>query len=61
MTTPPKAWWDDAMARFNTKNSKAVQAAAQSMKAHFPIWDVLMFDDKPLLCKRGAVVSIYQR
>ncbi|WP_426452800.1 DNA ligase [Paenibacillus sp. S-38] len=48
---PPKAWWDDAMARFHTKKEAAVKKAAQTMRAHFPVWDILFLDGVPLLKK----------
>ncbi|MDN8593139.1 DNA ligase [Paenibacillus sp. 11B] len=41
---PPKIWWDDAMTRFHTKKSTAVKSICKTLKAHFPIWDVLWVD-----------------
>lgn len=48
----PKYWWDDAMTRFNTKTEAAVKRIASSLKAHFPLWDVLYLNGTPLLDKR---------
>ncbi|MCP1312135.1 DNA ligase [Paenibacillus tyrfis] len=62
---PPKLWWDDAMTRFNTKQESSVKQIAKTLKAHFPLWDVLYLDGKPLLHKsfmerREALLSIVQ-
>jgi ATP-dependent DNA ligase len=44
-------WWDDAMARFNTKKQAAVKHISKTLKAHFPLWDVLYVDGHSLLKK----------
>lgn len=49
---PPKYWWDDAMTRFNTKTELAVKRIASTLKAHFPLWDILYLNGTPLLEKR---------
>ncbi|CAG7651185.1 DNA ligase [Paenibacillus allorhizosphaerae] len=58
---PVKIWWDDAMARFNTKKESAVKHISQTLKAHFPVWDILFLDNNPLLKKsfmeRRAILS----
>lgn len=46
---PPKAWWDDAMVRFHTNKERSVKSISQTLKAHFPVWDILLLNDKPLL------------
>jgi ATP-dependent DNA ligase len=46
---PPKLWWDDAMARFNTKKESAVRQIATTLRAHFPLWDILFLDGKSML------------
>ncbi|MCM3130238.1 MULTISPECIES: DNA ligase [unclassified Paenibacillus] len=46
---PPKLWWDDAMTRFNTKKESAVKQIAKTLRAHFPLWDILFLDGKPML------------
>ncbi|MCY9669583.1 DNA ligase [Paenibacillus alginolyticus] len=46
---PPKLWWDDAMARFNTKKESAVKQIATTLRAHFPLWDILYLDGKSML------------
>ncbi|MFX3637346.1 MAG: DNA ligase [Candidatus Pristimantibacillus sp.] len=46
---PPKLWWDDAMARFNTKKESAVKQITRTLRAHFPLWDILFLNGKPLL------------
>jgi bifunctional non-homologous end joining protein LigD/DNA ligase-1 len=48
---PRKLWWDDSMARFNTKKKAAVTQISQTLKAHFPLWDVLYVDGQSLLKK----------
>lgn len=48
-TQPPKPCWDDVMTRFHTKNEYSIKRLAQTMPVHFPVWDVLLIDDKPLL------------
>lgn len=48
---PPKIWWDDAMTRFNTKKASSVKLIAQTLKAHFPVWDILQVDGESLLSK----------
>ncbi|MFX3643454.1 MAG: DNA ligase [Candidatus Pristimantibacillus sp.] len=48
---PPKLWWDDAMTRFHTKKESAVKQIAKTLRAHFPVWDILYLDGKPTLNK----------
>jgi DNA ligase 1 len=48
-TNPPKPCWEDVMARFHTKKELAVKHLSQSMPAHFPVWDVLLVDDKLII------------
>ena len=50
-SNPPKAWWDDAMARFHMTRKQAVIAGAKSLPAHFPLWDILLVNNEPLLQK----------
>lgn len=62
---PPKIWWDDAMTRFNTKKESAVKLISQTLKAHFPLWDILFLDNMSLLKKsfmerRSILSSIVQ-
>ncbi|MCY9749075.1 DNA ligase [Paenibacillus larvae] len=63
---PQKYWWDDAMTRFNTKNEAAVKRIASTLRAHFPLWDILYLDGVPMLDKsfmerREALSAIVQR
>ncbi|RUS44956.1 DNA ligase [Cohnella sp. AR92] len=48
---PYKIWWDDAMMRFNTKKPAAVQQICRTLKAHFPVWDLLWINGKSVLHK----------
>lgn len=48
---PQKYWWDDAMARFNTKTEMGIKRIISTLRAHFPLWDILYLDGKPLLNK----------
>jgi ATP-dependent DNA ligase len=48
---PHKLWWDDAMTRFNTKKARVVKQISQTLRAHFPLWDVLYVDGQSLLKK----------
>lgn len=48
---PSKLWWDDAMTRFNTKKESAVKQIAKSLRAHFPVWDILYLNGEPMLNK----------
>lgn len=48
---PPKYWWDDAMARFNTKKEASVKQIATTLRAHFPLWDILYLNGTPILEK----------
>lgn len=47
----PKIWWDDAMTRLSAKKKSTVLELSRSLKAHFPLWDIIMLDDSPLLNK----------
>lgn len=47
----PKIWWDDAMARFHTKKASAIKQISKSLKAHFPIWDVLWVNGQSVMSK----------
>ena len=46
---PLKLWWDDAMTRFNAKKKTTVIQLSKTLKAHFPLWDVLYLDGSPML------------
>lgn len=48
---PPKYWWDDAMTRFNTKTESAVKRIATTLRAHFPLWDILYLNGTPIFEK----------
>lgn len=47
----PKYWWDDAMARFNTKTEAGVKRIVTTLPAHFPLWDILYLNGKSLIHK----------
>ncbi|MCZ1268133.1 MULTISPECIES: ATP-dependent DNA ligase [Paenibacillus] len=48
---PPKYWWDDAMARFNTKTESGVKRIVTTLRAHFPLWDILYMNGEPITQK----------
>lgn len=48
---PPKLWWDDAMTRFNTKKPSAVRQIMRTLKAHFPVWDIIWLNGESLVKK----------
>lgn len=48
---PPKIWWDDAMTRFHTKKAASVKAISKTLKAHFPVWDVVFLNGQSVMEK----------
>lgn len=48
---PTKYWWDDAMARFNTKTESGVKRIVTTLRAHFPLWDILYLNGKRIVEK----------
>ncbi|QOS82566.1 hypothetical protein JNUCC31_20640 [Paenibacillus sp. JNUCC31] len=55
---PPKYWWDDSMARFNTKIESEVKRIVTTLRARFPLWDILYLNGEPIIQKTRLKNSV---